>query len=189
MQIPKPAQRKRSPEPRVELCDRGFLLRGARSFHWRTQLGLPSKGGNRRTVYSDLFLVFSISLFPGFSIGQTQPEAKGQGSLFFKGQSPRADYIWKVSRVSKWLTGFVLPSLPPVCKDNLILEAEQPSCNLETTKVRTEQKVKVKSLSRVRPFATPWTVAYQAPPSMGFSRQEYCSGVPFSEREKSLCHC
>ena len=39
-------------------------------------------------------------------------------------------------------------------------------------------KVKVKSLSRVRLFATPWTVAYQAPPSMGFSRQEYWSGVP-----------
>ena len=34
----------------------------------------------------------------------------------------------------------------------------------------------VKSLSRVRLFATPWTVAYQAPPSMGFSRQEYWSG-------------
>ena len=39
-------------------------------------------------------------------------------------------------------------------------------------------KVKGKSLSRVRPLATPWTAAYQAPPSMGFSRQEYCSGVP-----------
>ena len=39
-------------------------------------------------------------------------------------------------------------------------------------------KVKVKSLSRVRLLATPWTVAYQAPPSMGFSRQEYWSGVP-----------
>ena len=39
-------------------------------------------------------------------------------------------------------------------------------------------KVKVKSLSHVRLLATPWTVAYQAPPSMGFSRQEYWSGVP-----------
>ena len=39
-------------------------------------------------------------------------------------------------------------------------------------------KVKVKSLSRVRPSATPWTEAHQAPPSMGFSRQEYWSGVP-----------
>ena len=39
-------------------------------------------------------------------------------------------------------------------------------------------KVKVKSFSRVRLLATPWTSAYQAPPSMGFSRQEYWSGVP-----------
>ena len=39
-------------------------------------------------------------------------------------------------------------------------------------------KVKVKSLSRVQPSGTPWTAAYQAPPSMGFSRQEYWSGVP-----------
>ena len=39
-------------------------------------------------------------------------------------------------------------------------------------------KVKVKSLSRVWLLATPWTAAYQAPPSMGFSRQEYWSGVP-----------
>ena len=40
-------------------------------------------------------------------------------------------------------------------------------------------KVKVKSLSRIRLFATPWTVAYQAPLSMGFSRQQYWSGLPF----------
>ena len=39
--------------------------------------------------------------------------------------------------------------------------------------------VLVKSLSRVRLFATPWTVAYHAPPSVGFSRQEYWSGLPF----------
>ena len=41
------------------------------------------------------------------------------------------------------------------------------------------RKVKVKSLSRVRLLATPWTVAYQDPLSMGFSRQEYWSGLPF----------
>ena len=40
-------------------------------------------------------------------------------------------------------------------------------------------QVKVKSLSRVRLFARPWTVTYQDPPSMGFSRQEYWSGLPF----------
>ena len=39
-------------------------------------------------------------------------------------------------------------------------------------------KVKVKSLSHVQLFATPWTAAHQAPPSMGFSRQEYWSGLP-----------
>ena len=38
-------------------------------------------------------------------------------------------------------------------------------------------KVKVKSLSSVRLWATPWTAAFQAPPSMGFSRQKYWSGV------------
>ena len=41
-----------------------------------------------------------------------------------------------------------------------------------------EWKVKVKSLSHVWLLATTWTAAYQAPPSMGFSRQEYWSGVP-----------
>ena len=39
-------------------------------------------------------------------------------------------------------------------------------------------KVKMKLLSHVQLFTTPWTAAYQAPPSMGFSRQEYWSGVP-----------
>ena len=42
-----------------------------------------------------------------------------------------------------------------------------------------EKKVKVKSLSYVRLFATPWTAAFQVPLSMGSSRQEYWSGSPF----------
>ena len=41
-----------------------------------------------------------------------------------------------------------------------------------------KQKVKVKSLSRVRLSVTPWTAAHQAPPSMGFSRQNYWTGMP-----------
>ena len=46
--------------------------------------------------------------------------------------------------------------------------------------VKNDSEVsEVKSLSRVRLFATPWIVAYQALPSMGFSRQEYWSGLPF----------
>ena len=47
-------------------------------------------------------------------------------------------------------------------------------------------KVKMKSLSRVRLLATPWTAAYQAPPSMGFSRQEYWSGLPLPSLSRSL---
>ena len=53
-------------------------------------------------------------------------------------------------------------------------------------------KVKGKSLSHVRLFETPWTAAYQAPPSLGFSRQEHWSGLPFPsqihEREKGKWH-
>ena len=48
-------------------------------------------------------------------------------------------------------------------------------------------KVKVKSLSRVQLFVTPWTAAHQAPPSMGFYRQEYSSGVPLpSPQQRAL---
>ena len=47
-------------------------------------------------------------------------------------------------------------------------------------------KVKVKSLSRVQLLAPPWTAAYQAPPSMGFSRQEYWSGVPVPSPNSGL---
>ena len=50
---------------------------------------------------------------------------------------------------------------------------------LKWASVALKVKMKVKSLSRVRLFATSRTVAYQAPPSMGFSRQEYWSGLPF----------
>ena len=47
-------------------------------------------------------------------------------------------------------------------------------------------KVKVKSLSRVQLFATPWTVAYQAPLSMGLARQEYWSQLPLPSPPKLL---
>ena len=50
-------------------------------------------------------------------------------------------------------------------------------------------KVKVKSLSHIWLFATPWTAAYQAPPSMGFSRQEYWSGVPLPSPNWSTMLC
>ena len=50
--------------------------------------------------------------------------------------------------------------------------------NFYPSKLILKKNVKVKSLSGVLLFATPWTVAHQAPSSMGFSRQEYWSEVP-----------
>ena len=49
----------------------------------------------------------------------------------------------------------------------------------EVSESERKKEKEVKSLSRVWLFATPWTVAYQASPSMGFSRQECWSGLPF----------
>ena len=59
--------------------------------------------------------------------------------------------------------------------DNTTLMAESEE---ELKSFLMKVKGKVKSLSRVPLFATPWTAAHQAPPSMGFSRQEYWSGLP-----------
>ena len=57
----------------------------------------------------------------------------------------------------------------------LVFPVVMDGCESWTVK---KKKVKVKSLSRVRLLVTPWTAAYQAPPSIGFSRQEYWSGLP-----------
>ena len=59
-----------------------------------------------------------------------------------------------------------------------ILQARTPEWVAISFSNAWKWKVKVKSLSRVWPSATPWTAAFQAPPSMGFSRQEDWSGVP-----------
>ena len=52
-----------------------------------------------------------------------------------------------------------------------------------------KRKVKVKSLSRVWLLVTPWTAAFQAPPSMGFSRQEYWIGVPLPSPKEGPSKC
>ena len=67
----------------------------------------------------------------------------------------------------------------PGLVENTNLEIQKAQQRIFIVKFLTQKKVKVKSLSRVRLFATPWTVAHQAPLSMGFSRQEYWSGLPF----------
>ena len=67
---------------------------------------------------------------------------------------------------------------PPGCPVPGILQARTLEWVALSSSNAWKWKVKVKSLSCVRLLATPWTAAFQAPPSMGFSRQEYWSGVP-----------
>ena len=69
-------------------------------------------------------------------------------------------------------------SSPPGCPVFWILQARTLEWVAISFSNAWKWKVKVKSLSRVRLLAAPWTAAYQAPPDMGFSRQEYGSGVP-----------
>ena len=65
-----------------------------------------------------------------------------------------------------------------LCVPHFLDYKKQPSFSLHDLPW-VPRKVKAKPLSRVRLFATPWTVAHQAPLSKGFSRQEYWSGLPF----------
>ena len=71
-----------------------------------------------------------------------------------------------------------IDSSPPGSADPGILQARTLEWVAISFSNTWKWKVKVKSLSRVRLLATPWTAAHQAPPPMGFSRQEYWSGVP-----------
>ena len=80
--------------------------------------------------------------------------------------------IWKTQQWSqdwKWSVFIPIPK-----KGN----AKECS-NYHTISLISHASKREKSLSRVRLFATPWTVAYQVSTSMGFSRQEYWSGLPF----------
>ena len=71
-----------------------------------------------------------------------------------------------------------IDSSPPGSAIPGILQARTPEWVAISFSNAWKWKVKVKSLSHVRLLATPWTAAYQAPPSMGFSKQEYWSGMP-----------
>ena len=97
---------------------------------------------------------------------------------------PQPAMIWSLAWVPSQRLGLVLApqilATRPVVSD----KGPGPSALQERILTKTESseismKVKVKSLSLVWLFATPWTVTYQASPSMGFSRQEYWSGLPF----------
>ena len=115
------------------------------------------------------------------------PELWDNQSLFFKPPT-----VWRfVAAAAK-----SLPSCPTLCDP---IDGSPPGSRIPgILQARTLEwvaisfsnvwkwKVKVKSLSRVWPSVTPWTGAYQAPPFMGFSRQEYWSGVPLPSPTEAL---
>ena len=77
-----------------------------------------------------------------------------------------------------WLCVTPIDSSPPGSPIPGILQARTLEWVAISFANAWKWKVKVKSLSHVWLFVTPWTAAYQASPPMGFSRQEYWSGVP-----------
>ena len=87
------------------------------------------------------------------------------------------DLLWELLLFSHQVvsTSFVTPR-PIACHG--ILQARILEWVAISFSNAWKWKVKVNSLSRVQLFRTPWTTAYQAPPPMGFSRQEYWSGLP-----------
>ena len=86
------------------------------------------------------------------------------------------DFCWR-GRVQKNFAFAEFLSSPGLYTAKKFSCVGEELCVLEVKEIKV--KVKVKSLSRVRLFEIPWTVVYQASLSMGFSRQEYWSGLPF----------
>ena len=103
------------------------------------------------------------------------------------------NFIQKDSKLRRWWTDATataksLQSCPTLCDPIDISPPGSPALGILQARtlnglpfpspMHEREKVKVKSLSRVRLLATPWTAAYQAPPPMGFSRQEYWTSAP-----------
>ena len=115
--------------------------------------------------------------FP-FSRGSSQPRDRTQVSCIAGGFfTSRAETQGKPKNTGVHILS-LLQRIFPTQESN----QDPLHCRWILYQLSTERK-KVKSLSRVWLFATLWTVAYQAPPSMGFSRQEYWSGLPYLLQE------
>ena len=95
------------------------------------------------------------------------------------GKLPEKEFRKMIVKMIKNLENRVEKMQESIKKELEELKNKHTEKNNTITEIKNTLKVKVKSLSRVRFFATPWTIAYQAPPSMGFSRQECWSGLPF----------
>ena len=126
-------------------------------------------------ITKDLLLsknLFLKNLFQSYKYCQMLEEIKGKKKL------KRYAAAAAKSLQSCWTLCDPIVGSPPGSPVPGILQARTLELVAISFSSAWKWKVKVKSLSRVWLFATPWTAAHQAPPSMGFSRQEYWSGVP-----------
>ena len=110
---------------------------------------------------------------PGFSAWDSPGKNTGVGCHFFLQMTTAAKLLQSCSTLYDPIDG-----CPPGSPIPGILQARTLEWVAISFSNAWTWKVKVKLLSRVPLFATPWTAAYQAPPSTGFSRQEYWSGAP-----------
>ena len=124
---------------------------GRRSLLWRCQVSSLSPGSGGRPSHRDRDLLRWV----------------------FRNKPIKGDFSSRGS-----LQRFTIPQLTAAGSPNR-LSSSNPYSKTYHHLLKWYESEWVKSLSRVRLFATPWTVAHQAPPPMGFSRQEYWRGLPF----------
>ena len=133
-----------------------------------------------------LLKILLLSILRNFGIRAFEKSEFGYGKIRTKGKIVNKFVVWSslllllllLSRFSHvWLCD-PIDSSPPGSPVPGILQARTLEWVAISFSNAWKWKVKVKSLSHVWLCATPQTAAYQAPPSMGFSRQEYWSGVP-----------
>ena len=111
-------------------------------------------------------------LFPFWSLLRTHPDKTGM--LCYAKSLHSCLTLWDP-----------IDSSPPGSPNPGILQARILEWVANSFSNAWKWKVKVKSLCHAQLFAISWTAAYQAPPSMGFSRQEYWSGVPLPSPDKT----
>ena len=139
------------------------------------KLWLYSEKRNKLLVYATTWVNHKIIIFSERSHIIDTEESILQ-DLF--ACSPRTGMLLLLSHFSRVRLCYPIDSRPPGSAVPGILQARTLEWVAISFSNAWKWKVKVKSLSHVQLCATPWTAAYQAPPSMGFSRQEYWSGVP-----------
>ena len=110
----------------------------------------------------------SVQFSPSVVSDTLQPHELQHARPPFPSPTPRVDSLMSIE--------LVIPTNHLTLCHPLLL----PPSIFPSIRVFSNEHVRVKSLSRVWLFSTPWTVAYQARPPMGFSRQEYWNGLPFS---------